>query len=424
MKTPVILCVDDERFVLDSLRKSLNSSFEDKLIVKLAESAAEALDLLDELIHDGYEIPIVISDWLMPGMKGDEFLIQVHSILPKTRKIMLTGQATTEGVGNAINKAKLYRYISKPWEAEDLDLTVTEAFKSYYHKKKIEDQQKDLLKINTSLEIKVKERTIELDVKKKEVEEILNKALKGSVTVLLEIVAESNKKIFEKAIRVKDITKRIVIALGIESIWEFEMAALLSQIGCLYIDNNIVEKFLDEGIISKKEMNVYTLHPLKTYEVLKEIPYFENIAEGILNLFSENKYIGIPLESATQAVKISKILRIAHDFDQLITHGRNEVKTLAILMRHKSTYDEDVVDALNNLLYTTKSVNLFTNIQPLHASDLKVGMILAEKIKNIEGGIEFESDEEITADLLMKLVLIKKKNGISEPIYVYCKSLE
>ncbi|MCU0545672.1 MAG: PAS domain S-box protein [Oscillatoriaceae cyanobacterium Prado104] len=151
MKKPVIICVDDEPTILDSLEIDLVKAFEDKYLVETAESGEEALELLLELLAEQYEVPLVISDHIMPNMKGDELLRSVHAISPKTLKIMLTGQADLEAVTNAINYAKLYRYIAKPWQPEDLKLTVTEAIYRYFQDKQLAEKQKELQEMNEEL---------------------------------------------------------------------------------------------------------------------------------------------------------------------------------------------------------------------------------------------------------------------------------
>ena len=128
---PVILCVDDEKVVLDSLWDQITPVLGDEFICDLCQSGEEALQLVEEYQATGQSLAVIISDMLMPGMKGDELLIRVHSLLPQTVKILLTGQTSFEAVKNAINKARLYRYISKPWQEEDFVLTVTEAARSY-----------------------------------------------------------------------------------------------------------------------------------------------------------------------------------------------------------------------------------------------------------------------------------------------------
>jgi signal transduction histidine kinase/FixJ family two-component response regulator len=145
MSKPIVICIDDEQFVLDSLIREISESLENECDIETALGGAEALELVDELIKDGSEIALVISDYIMPDIKGDEVLRYVHEKLPQTLKIMLTGEATVEGIVNAINSAKLYRYISKPWHKVDLKLTVKEAIKSYVQERKLAEQNKRLI---------------------------------------------------------------------------------------------------------------------------------------------------------------------------------------------------------------------------------------------------------------------------------------
>ncbi len=151
MKKPVIICVDDEQTILDSLEIDLVKAFEDKYLIETAQSGEEALELLSELLAEQYEVPVVISDQIMPNMKGDELLRSVYAISPNTLKIMLTGQADLEAVANAINYAKLYRYIPKPWQCEDLKLTVTEAIYRYFQDKQLAEKQIELQEMNQEL---------------------------------------------------------------------------------------------------------------------------------------------------------------------------------------------------------------------------------------------------------------------------------
>jgi adenylate cyclase len=151
MKKPVIICVDDEPTILDSLEIDLLKAFEDKYLIETAESGEEALELLTELLAQNYEVPLIISDHIMPNMKGDELLRNVHAISPKSLTIMLTGQANLEAVTNAINYAKLYRYIAKPWQCDDLKLTATEAIYRYFQDKQLAEKQVELQEMNQEL---------------------------------------------------------------------------------------------------------------------------------------------------------------------------------------------------------------------------------------------------------------------------------
>jgi signal transduction histidine kinase len=156
MNNKVILCVDDEKIVLESLRSELEGKFEDQYILEFAESGAEAFEVISELIADGDHLALIITDYLMPGLKGDEILAKMCEAQPESKQIMLTGQASLEGITNAINNAKLYRYIAKPWEKSDLLLTIKEAIKSYEQEIRLKEHQK-------ILEATVRKRTRELE---------------------------------------------------------------------------------------------------------------------------------------------------------------------------------------------------------------------------------------------------------------------
>jgi PAS domain S-box-containing protein len=152
MKKPVIICVDDDQTILDNLEIQLQQSLGDDYQVETANDGEETLDLLSDLLANNYEVPLVISDHIMPKMKGDELLQRIHELSPNTIKVLLTGQADLAAIVNAINYAKLYRYISKPWQLEDLTLTVNRAVNSYFQDKKIAEQNIKLQQMNLVLE--------------------------------------------------------------------------------------------------------------------------------------------------------------------------------------------------------------------------------------------------------------------------------
>ncbi|HMM68399.1 MAG TPA: response regulator [Dokdonella sp.] len=120
MEKGVLLCVDDEIIVLTALKDQLRRAFGSSFVIDVAESAEEALELLDELAEQGHKLLVIVSDWLMPGMRGDEFLIEAHKRFPSVVKIMLSGQAETAAVDRARREAALHDFLTKPWSAEAL----------------------------------------------------------------------------------------------------------------------------------------------------------------------------------------------------------------------------------------------------------------------------------------------------------------
>ncbi len=120
MSDTSILCVDDEAVVLKSLKEQLKRCFGSRFIYEVAQSAEEAWIVIDELIEEEIKILIIVSDWLMPNVRGDEFLAQVHQHFPEIVTVMLTGQADEAAIERAKQEANLYACIRKPWTEEEL----------------------------------------------------------------------------------------------------------------------------------------------------------------------------------------------------------------------------------------------------------------------------------------------------------------
>ncbi|MCC5946647.1 MAG: SpoIIE family protein phosphatase [Bernardetiaceae bacterium] len=184
MKKKIVLCVDDEQIVLNSLKSEISRHFGNRLRVEVAESAAEALEVLAFLQERGHELVILLSDYVMPNKKGDELLIEVHKELPYAKKILLTGQANLEGIANAINDADLYQYISKPWETYDLMMTLEAALQSYEQQVQLKIQNAELKALNESLEEKVAQRTEELQQSNDQVQASIRYAKRIQTAVL------------------------------------------------------------------------------------------------------------------------------------------------------------------------------------------------------------------------------------------------
>lgn len=146
---PYVICVDDEKIILDSLQEQVINRVGDRFECEVAQSGEEGLELIEELLDENKQIAVIISDQLMPSMKGDEFLIAAHKRVPDAYKILLTGQATLDAVRNAINHARLYRYVMKPWREEDLMLTVEEASEAFLQKIRLQLYMRLLRDINT-----------------------------------------------------------------------------------------------------------------------------------------------------------------------------------------------------------------------------------------------------------------------------------
>lgn len=125
MSKKALLFVDDEKIVLQSLKAQIKKNFGDRYMYEFAESGDEAWEVIEELHEENVKILLIVSDWLMPNMRGDELLIRVHQKYPNIMKVMLTGQADEDAVERARQHANLYRCLRKPWEETELIETLT-----------------------------------------------------------------------------------------------------------------------------------------------------------------------------------------------------------------------------------------------------------------------------------------------------------
>lgn len=169
-----VILVEDDLTVLHSLRFQVEAVLPDYYVLETANDGAEGIELVKEIITKGCLIPLIIADHQMPNMLGSDFILQVLTFMPKCRSIMLTGQAQLEDVTKLVNQQALFRYIQKPWNSSDLQMTVLSALQSFNQEEKLDKLNRELIYLNDNLENLVAERTNELELKTKELNSGLN----------------------------------------------------------------------------------------------------------------------------------------------------------------------------------------------------------------------------------------------------------
>ncbi|MCB1165399.1 MAG: response regulator [Leptospiraceae bacterium] len=139
MNKGYIVCVDDEISVLETLREQLRQYFSQSHEIEVASSAEEAQELIEDIKESGGLVEVIITDQVMPGMKGDQFLESIHREFPDTIKILLTGQAGLDNAIHAINHGGLNRYVEKPWNMAELQKDIKELIEKY--QQQVENQR-------------------------------------------------------------------------------------------------------------------------------------------------------------------------------------------------------------------------------------------------------------------------------------------
>jgi len=128
MNTQAILCVDDEAILLMALRQELRSALRDSFIYEVALSAEDALETIERLGREGITLALIITDWLMPGMDGEQLLEIVHERYPATKSILITGHADDNALRRIIADKRNLGVLRKPWSSRQLCSLISEAF--------------------------------------------------------------------------------------------------------------------------------------------------------------------------------------------------------------------------------------------------------------------------------------------------------
>jgi signal transduction histidine kinase len=317
------MCVDDDKAILDSLREQIVDHFKNQFVIETAESGEEALEVLRELSANNCEIPVFISDCIMPDIKGDELLKQVHVITPQTATIMLTGQASHGAIVNAVNHAHLYRYVSKPWEKADLMLTISEAIKSYFKDKEISLQNKMLREMNAELQTRTQELSFtntaltQLNQEKNEFLGIVAHDLKNPLSAILGTAEELEESCEELS---KEELLRLTVSIQHASRKMFQLINNLLDVNkietgkhCLNvqrIDTLTVLQELLPQYTQKAKWKGITIHVTHTdnqyYAMADEnaiTQVFDNLLSNALKYSAHHKEIQIHIQQTAQYVR-------------------------------------------------------------------------------------------------------------------------
>jgi len=116
----VMLFVDDDLIMVKLLKNTLSATYKDDFLYATALSGVEALNDIEKLYGAGVEVALIITDWLMPEMKGDEFILKVYEKHPEIKTIMISGYASSQVIENISEKLKLSAFITKPWDVNIL----------------------------------------------------------------------------------------------------------------------------------------------------------------------------------------------------------------------------------------------------------------------------------------------------------------
>lgn len=431
---PVILCVDDEPNILSSLRRLFRTK---GYQVRTAEGGAAGLRVLESEAID-----VVISDMRMPGMDGAQFLQHVRHQWPETVRLLMTGYADINAVIDAINRGEIYRYITKPWDENDIVLVVRNALEYKQlaqDRKRLEvlttTQNEALKALNAGLEERVTARTAELGTANGALQQA-NDKLKGSfvtsIKVFSTLIEMRGSNLAGHSRRVAELARKIALKMGLDSlqVQEVFVAGLLHEIGKLGFTDDLLA--MPVAIMQGKHLEKYRQHAVRGEQLLLPLLDLRNAAACIGAQLERFDGHGFPEQLANKSIPIgARILAAASDYDNLqigvLAQRRlspDEAKA-AISQGSGRRYDPQVVNAFLATLSsiaTEELEKIKTGEIALAPKDLVAGMVLSRDLVATNGLLMLSAEHALDERLIQTIVQFEKSGGIRLTAYVWSRT--
>lgn len=376
---PRVLLVDDDPNILDAHRRNLRGLYE----MMTAPDGDSALQILER------ETPVsaIVTDLRMPQMNGIALLHRVREIAPDTVRVLFTGQPDLQNAIAAVNEGAIFRFLTKPCPPELLRKTLEAAV-----------EQHRLVTVERSL---------------------LEQTLKGSVQAVTEILALANPAAFGRAVRARASVATLIDHFKITDRWAVEVAAMLSQIGCVALPPATVEKLHQGRPLTPEEREMVARLPGVVEELLAKIPRLEQVRQ-ILRYQNKNyDGSGLPHDGAREE-KLpwgARALKIVLDLDILEALQSPLPLAFDTLRGRSGCYDPAILDALAGIRCGPATESSAV-VKELAVSGLEAGMIFAEDVKTSKGLLLVARGQEVTPSLTERIHNFSRAMQVREPIRV------
>ena len=375
-----ILFVDDDPNILSAYTRTLRKRYH----MTTASGGEEAL----QLVQMEGPFAVVVSDMRMPGMDGIELLSHVRNFNPDTIRIMLTGNADMGTAIEAVNQGNIFRFLTKPCDPENLAAALDNAIKQY--------------------QLITSER------------ELLEKTLKGSIDLLVELLSTLDPISFGRAQVLGERARRIAAAMRMEHPWAVSLAAVLSQIGALTVPAAVLTKARSGAFLNQAEREVLSRVPEIGSNLLRHIPRLEDVAEMILYMNKNYNGSGYPPTPVfgDQIPLGARILRVASDFQDLLPKKRNRQEALAEMRTKVAWYDTAILEIFEQVILEEHSEEVSHEPRRLSVAELRVGHMLAKGIFTADGLLVVPEGTVLRGSHMEKMRNFARLSGLKEPLWV------
>lgn len=421
-----VLCVDDEPNILSSLRRLFRQL---GCEVLTADSGEEGLRLLEER-----EVDLVISDMRMPGMDGAQFVERVRERWPQTMRMMLTGYADISLILGAINRGEIHRYITKPWDDNEMLLAVRHALERVAlerEKARLEAltrQQNDALRaLNASLEDKVAHRTAELarmhqDLLSANVK--LKGSLLSSIKLLSSIIEMRAGHLAGHSRRVADLARRIAQRMGLNAAeaQTVFIAGLLHNLGKIAFADDLLS--VPVSAMHGEQLAQYRKYPAGGEQLMMPLAELHEAAQLVRAHQERFDGTGFPDGRAGFDIPIgARILAVASDYHNLqigvlLRNSLSPEQAAALILEDRARrYDQDVVAAFQDVISGRVVVEAVRD-EAMSVSQLRPGMVISRDLVRRDGMLLLSADSVLTERLIRQLVDFERMAGAPFTVHI------
>jgi response regulator RpfG family c-di-GMP phosphodiesterase len=361
-KRPRILCVDDEPNVLQGLELHLHRRYE------VATAVGGAAGLRE--VEKNGPPAVILSDMRMPEMDGAAFLSRVRQLAPDAVRILLTGQADLDSCIAAVNHGQIFRFLTKPCPPDILLETVKAAV----------DQNRLI----------TGERVL------------LEQTLRGSIKTLIDVLSLANPLAFGRASRIKESARELAETVNGGPSWQIEIAAMVSQLGCVSLPGAVVEKLYYGKPLNSEEQEMADQLPAVAEKLLDNIPRLEDVRTILLFSSKHFNGCGRPVSGLLgEAIPFgSRVLKIAIDYDILEAQGLSSTVALDTMRGRNGVYDPKLLDRFAALRGNGAPK---AEVKEMPMRFVKIGMVFVEDVRTPGGALLIARGYEVTKGLFERI---------------------
>lgn len=374
-----VLLVDDESHILTSYARGLRKHYQ----LVTASSAAEALKLIEQ---QKTPFPVIVSDFNMPEMTGDEFFKQCLKLSPDSVRVLLSGKADIESIISCINEGKIFRFMLKPCNLDTMKKTLDDSLRQY-----------ELIRAE-----KV----------------ILGQTLIATVQLCIDFLSLSNPRVYSYVTKIKNFVEEVAKHLKLDNIWRYTIAALLSHTGDVLISQQHSDELVKKNQLNTHDKQFHQESINVSAKIIEKIPKLEIISKIIQhqtnNLSDLTKETDKPIKEYESYIIGAQLLKSVIDFEKKLTAGLTIDRAIKKMSEFPDFYHHDIVAALHVIKQNESNLKASVKV-----ADLTTKMTIATDIYNNQGNLIVPKGQVLNSLFIAKLNESFRTKLIDEWIEVY-----